>query len=497
MRQFVSFVLIFVFSFISVHGSFISFSSLHAGFNLEEDLDEEPAPKKNEEEPSKSSKSDDFDDEPVKSSEKSTSSSDSFDDEKPVNKPVKKSAAAASETNGSPKMATLFLFADSYSANKGGTMIKSAVNYINGLNRYNLTDTEMRLFSPSYSSDKVDFDEAQKIFDKAKAAYDDLNMEEAISGFERAKSIYERHIDRTNDMTMLSKTLLYLGAANKMIDQDDKAKPYMIGYINLNPDTALDEMVFSPEVIGFYDKVKEDMLLLPSGSLSFKSEPAQALVFVDGKLAGITPFRMDGINEGKHYYRIHRNGYKDVGGVSKIRDKDEKEVSETLRKHSEAEFLEDYEKKMTENFGRVAMLNLVAETGTKFGVDKMFVMYAAIENEKVELKAILLDVKKKSYKDEKMSFTAPSDFDFSKGDDMNTLFDGMFGDEYGFNPIGTKDSVEESSSSKKDGDESIVKKWWFWTIIGAVAAGGLGTGMYFLLSPADAKKATLELNFSK
>ena len=353
MRSLVTYLVLLAFNFIAFTPAGISLSQLRADdFELDElDLgldDEEPAPSSS----SSNSESEDF----------------SFEDEE-YEPASSESSGFSSDSSGKKKIAAFYLFPDSFSQKSAGSIAAETAYYLSISSDYDYLNTEAEFFVPSMSVAKRDLEDGLRAFKEAKELYNDLSIEEAITKFQSAKKTIEKHIDKMPDMKVLGDILLYLGASYKMLDEEDNATKLFSSYLSMYPDAELDDIIFSPEIISFFDRIKDDFLMLPNGSVRVESFPSGALVSINGKIVGITPAKIHGITEGNHYYRIHKNGYRDRAGTFSVRERRESKIAEDLSKYEKAGFIEEAESFMVKEYGRLAMLRKCIELAENLKVD--------------------------------------------------------------------------------------------------------------------------------
>ncbi|MCK5808506.1 PEGA domain-containing protein, partial [bacterium] len=412
----------------------------------------------------------------------------------------------ASFSDGDKKtISYIYLFPDSYALKKAkGVVRETAIHLADSLN-YDYVAFGAKLFQPDTSASKRDYERGVKRFEEAKALYSDLNMEEAIPKFKSAERIIAKHVDKMADLSVLSEILLYLGASYKIFDETDKASPYFLRYISMNPNKELEEQNFAPEVVEYFNQIKNDFLMMPNGSIKFTTTPPGAEVFLDGKLVGIAPLRVDGVTAGSHYYRLHMDGYRDQGGDIAVEERDLSRVSEDLSLYTDVSFLPDAKETMIDEFGNLLMLKKGVEIGKAFGVNRVLVSYIAVEAGEVQVKNRLFNPTNRSFKEVNTTFALPDGNDFTNVPELHTSLDSLIGDDLGYTPL---TSVLDASSTEAllglDDDDGKGKKkkkskaWIIWTIVGVVAAGtavGLGLGLGLKSDGSDAGGAKLKLTF--
>jgi len=497
MRSLVTYLLLCSFSFLSLTPSGLTLAQLRADDDFEldeldlglEDEEDVKEPEEEVEKPGKDSKKSDY----------------SFDDaEDSAESDMEDSEGSFSEDSGKQKIAAFYLFPDSFSQKSSGNIVAETASYLAG-SEYDYLKTEAALFVPSMSVAKRDLEEGLKTFEEAKALYNDLSIEEAITKFQSARKTIEKHLDKIPDMKVLGDILLYLGASYKMLDEDDEATPLFSSYLSIYPDAELDDIVFSPEIISFFDRIKEDFLMLPNGSVRVESFPEGALVSINGKIVGITPTKVHGITEGRHYYRIHKNGYRDRAGTFTVRERKESKIAEDLSKYDNAGFLHEAESFMVKEYGRLAMLRKCVEIAEKMKVDSVLVTSLTVDGETVKYSGHIVNREKRNFKKVETSFLLPDRKDLTEVDELQKFNKDLINDTYGFKPISdvALDEAEllglDTKKDKKDkGPKTpIHKQWWLWTLLGVVVLGGAGVGTYFAVTASQGKEsgASLEINF--
>lgn len=503
MRSLMTYLVLAAFTFLSLTPSGISFAQLRAddfeldeldlGLEEDDDLEDSKGSEEN-----KESEGDSFIDDLENDPDTKDSFKDSFDDE-PAG-----SSFAEEESSGKKKIAAFYLFADNFSVKTAGKTAAETAYFLGTSMEYDYLKTEAELFVPSMSVAKRDLEEGLRTFKEAKELYNDLNIEEAILKFQSAKKTIEKHIDKMPEMKVLGDILLYLGASYKMLDEEENATQIFSSYLSIYPNAELDDIVFSPEIVSFFDRIKEDFLMLPNGSVSIESYPEGAIVSINGKIVGITPTKVHGITEGTHYYRIHKNGYRDRAGTVNIRERRESKIAEDLSKYGEAGFLFDAQDLMQKEYGRLSMLRKSIEVAEKLKVDYVLVTMLSVEGESVKYTGHLVNRDKRSFKKAETSFLLPEGDEFSGVDELQRFNKDLISDTYGFKPVSDvaldeaqilgleTDKKEEKEKKSKGGS-----LWWVWTLLGVVVLGGAGTGIYFGVKAAQDKEsgASLEINF--
>lgn len=432
--------------------------------------------------------------------------SDSFDEpleEAPLD--ISEPAASDGESDFRKKIAAIYLYVDSFSQKSAGNVVAETALMLGISRDYNYFKTEAELFIPSMSVAKRDFKNGITEFNEAKQLYNDLSIEEAIAKFKSAKKTIEKHLDKLADMKVLGDILLYLGASYKMLDEDTQATPYFSSYLSIYPNAELDDIVFSPEIVSFFNNIKEDFLMLPNGSIKFESYPSGALVFLNGKVVGVTPTVVRGVTEGRHFYRIHKSGYRDRGSTVQVRERRTASVSEDLSKYEKTSYIESAEKEMTRNFGSLSMLRKAVDVAKEMGVEYILVTLITADAGRIKYEGKLVNAENRTFKEADASFEIFDKNDLASIPELQDFNSRLIDDTKGFRPISDValdeanilglDETKKDDEKKKD-SKPVYKQWWLWTILGVVVLGGAGVGTYFLVKNMDKNDgASLEVNF--
>lgn len=505
MRSFIKaltiYIVLFAFNFIALTPSGINLSVLHAddleideldvGLDEEDNLDEGMDDGLGDE-LEKDKKSDSFD------------SLDEPQEEAPLNleEPV-----AEESSDFRKKIAALYLYVDSFSQRSAGSVVAETATMLGMSREYNYFETESEIFIPSMSVAKRDYKRGLEEFEEAKRLYNDLSIEEAIAKFQSAKKTVEKHLDKLSDMKILGDILLYLGASYKMLDEDSQATPYFSSYLSIYPNAELDDIVFSPEIVSFFNNIKEDFLMLPNGSVKFESYPSGALVFLNGKVVGVTPTVVHGVTEGRHFYRIHKTGYRDRGDIVQVRERKTSNISEDLSKYEKTSFIENAEREMVKSYGRLSMLRKAVDVAKEMKVEYLLVTLITADAGKIRYEGRLVNAESRTFKEADVTFEIFDKNDLGSIPEIQDFNRKLIDDIKGFKPIsdvaldeadilGVGDIEKEKDKNKEAKSKPVYKQWWLWTILGVVVLGGAGVGTYFLVKNADeGSGASLEVNF--
>ena len=514
MKFSVIYLVLVSFTFLSLTPAGVSLAELRADdfeldeldLGLEEDEEEKSGKRdfSEDEEDSEESETGSKDDE--ESSEDEETEEKSEDDEDASASASSKSYDDGEDVSNGKKIAAFYFFEDSHALKSASHVAAETAVQLANSSDYDYVGTESSLFA--VSSAKSGLKNARKKFEEGKALYADFNADEAIEKFLSALKNLEDNIDKIADIKFLSEVIFYIAASYKLIDEDEQAESYFSTYISLNPDSSPNESEFSSEVVSAFNSVKKNQGKVSKGSVKVSCNPDGALVFIDGKIAGITPLTLRGVREGKHYYRIHKNGYRDAGGSIVVKGSKTVSISETITKYSEASSILEAESEMRSDADQSSMLRSALEIARTLDVDNLLVIYTKVgADERVNYTGYMIDKGKREFKKSTAVFDMPEKGSAAKSESLKEFNKALIEDPYEYKSISDVFAAEvmnmTSDVSKddkvKEEKKPVYKEWWLWTVVGVVVAGGVAAGVVCGLGKctggSGGSGATLDVNF--
>ena len=518
MRFSVVYLVLVSFTFLSLTPAGVSLAELRAedSFEIEElDLglgdDEESGSSEKEEKSEDAEKEDESDGEESSGEKESSESSEDAEgsedpeesEEAPVSLQSSKADDAEAYTSTGKKIMAFYVFEDSVVARTSSHVSAETASYLAGSKEFDYIGIESVVFASSSSWLKS----AKKDLADGKKLYNDLAIEEAIVKFKSALKTLENNIDKLIDIRLVNEAILYLGASYALIEEDEDAEAYFYTYISMNPDDEMTDAAFSDEVVSAFDDVKSSFKGADQGSVDVKCSEEGALVFIDGKIAGMTPVTLRNINYGKHYFRIHKNGFRDVGGAVLVRGDQTVTINETMTRNPSASSVAELEDAIKSEFGSLAMLRKATDLAQETRVDNVFIVKTSIgADKKLQYQGYMVDAKKKEFKKSEAVFAVPDKSAVASLAALKQFNKTLINDPYEYKAI--SDLVmeeadllglsENADNNKSDEDKKpIYKEWWLWTVVGVVVLAGVGVGTYFALTSGKdgSNGATLDVNF--
>lgn len=517
MRFIMVYLVLVSFSFLSLTPAGISLAELRADDGLElDELDLGLEEEEEEEEESTSKKSrksedEDLDEEDESGEEESSENSEESDEsaasedeeESPASKRSSETEDSESYSSNGKKIMAFYMFEDSHTVKSAAHVAAETALHLADSQDYDYVGFEAAFTAGSSSWMK----NAKKDFEEGKQLYADLGVEEAIDKFKSALKTLENNIDKISDMSFISEVVFYLGASYKLLDEDEQAESYFTSYISMNPDSTPDNPAFSDEVMSAFKDAKGSRKGSGKGSVKVQSSVEGAIVFIDGKVVGMTPATLRGVKAGKHYYRIHKNGFRDVGGSISVREGKTASLNETLTKNSSASDVKELESAMKSDFGSVTMVRKATDLAQDAGADNVFLVKASLgSDERLKYQGYMIDCNKKEFKKSEAVFDLPERGNAGSSAALQQFNKALVDDPYEYKAISDllMEEVDLLGLSDKPADDQqnkekkpVYKEWWLWTVVGVVVLAGAGVGTYFAItsSKSGSSGATLDVNF--
>jgi hypothetical protein len=138
-------------------------------------------------------------------------------------------------------------------------------------------------------------------------AYDALNLDEAIARLGQAEALYQTTGPLLGDLSELTTTLAYLGAALTLRGSTDEGVTTFVSLLTIDPTYSPDG--FPPTVTRIFERALQRLSQSAKGTIEIYSTPPYSTVYVDGRFRGVTPLTLSDLYSGTHYLRIEQNGY--------------------------------------------------------------------------------------------------------------------------------------------------------------------------------------------
>ena len=148
--------------------------------------------------------------------------------------------------------------------------------------------------------------EESDLFEQGKKAYDDFNIEEAISLLEQAVT---ENSNNNVDRAELTEAYFLLALSYTTKGEIEKAEKAFEDLLKIEPSFNVDSSLHPPKVIEVFERVKKKLLSESPALISINSEPPFSKVFINGEEKGLTPLTLPVLLDKKYLIRIEKDGY--------------------------------------------------------------------------------------------------------------------------------------------------------------------------------------------
>lgn len=161
-------------------------------------------------------------------------------------------------------------------------------------------------------------EEGRVLLEEGKAAYEQLDLEQAQGKFKEALKKYEFGYGFLSRPAPLLECLMYLGATWVLVGEPEKAQNVFTRAQDLPGRKVLDPNLFPPNIQDIFNQAAERVHSQSRGTVTLVSTPLGAEIFVDEAYRGGSPAKVDGLRAGVHMVRAHKDGYLPWGGKIRV-----------------------------------------------------------------------------------------------------------------------------------------------------------------------------------
>jgi len=323
---------------------------------------------------------------------------------------------------------------------------------------------------------------AREQLDAGRAAYLQLELDQAIEELVGAVEGFDAASSALEDPGDLGQALLYLGASHAFNEQAREATAVFrrlhtqMPFIEPDPDT------FPPDVITLYTRARPRDARRPRGRITIDSNPPGAIAYVDFLARGRTPLTVEGLVMGEHVVRVTRPGATPFVETVNVGRRGPAESSAYLVDAPEMEGLADALDELPgapiDDLGDGA----ISTIATLLQVDKIGVIrVSAAGGDEVTLELLLFDVQsgRRLVRGQQTYGTTIGDFENHVSSAVAAAFEAALrstNQEADEEAIPAFNTTPEQQTD--DGPSTpIIEEPWFWTVIGILVAGGIAAAI--------------------
>jgi hypothetical protein len=150
--------------------------------------------------------------------------------------------------------------------------------------------------------------EAAAAMKEGQRAYDELDTQQALQQFDRAVRASEA-ADLSLRFGDLSRARVMKAASQVANGENTAAQLEIRAVLAVDPRAQFSPNFFPPDQMAFVEKERKAVLAAPRSSLTVRTEPVPAQVFVDGVFRGVSPVEVTDLPPADHYVTVRAPGY--------------------------------------------------------------------------------------------------------------------------------------------------------------------------------------------
>jgi hypothetical protein len=203
-------------------------------------------------------------------------------------------------------------------SHKAGLITQMLRKVLHEVPKVQILDLAEQLQPPAPAKTGQYLENARKGLKAAKAALREMEYEQAVKNAARARAEFEKMEGYLAPLTRYKETILLEAVGECMQGNTAEAESAFLDLLLLDPQLQLPKTAYEEFVVSLFNKVKESLEKQPRGSLSIKTEPSGASLYLDGKLKGVTPDSLDGVTAGSHLVIVKLPGHQNWGKVVRV-----------------------------------------------------------------------------------------------------------------------------------------------------------------------------------
>lgn len=321
--------------------------------------------------------------------------------------------------------------------------------------------------------------EARRLLAEGRAAYVDLNLDEATRQLEAAVDNFNQALSALEDPSDLGNALLYLGASQAYNGDSRGARGTFQRLHVQMPHIRPDPNEFPPEVVSMWEQAAPRAT---DGTITVSSDPPGAVAYVDFIPRGQTPVTVSDLARGEHSVRVTSPGSTPyIENVEISRRNREQTVESFLMAQEEYTALPDAVRGITGHELEVGD-GPIAEVAELLELDKIGVIRVSYgdSQDTVKLELVMFDVasQRRVLRGEVQAPRAFGDLESVVQRSITQGLENVLRPRVGQddeNIVGQDVWTAGSQQQQDDGDDdedSLIGKWWFWTAIGGAVVLG-------------------------
>jgi hypothetical protein len=261
--------------------------------------------------------------------------------------------------------------------------------------RHTVVSLEEALGNPDLDRIRAAFQTALEAKEKARVAYDALDLDSVVQELSDALSKWDRYPAYVVSFKDVLEAHLLLGAAYVLRGEEQLGVKKFEQVVVMSPHTEPDPRVFNPSMRQLYAQAQTRVANRRRGVLSVTSVPVAAEVYVDNQFVGITPVALQGVVEGKHGVVVRKDGYRGWGRSVDVQGAAETVETAQLRMTTDEKILEEASAALTGDLEDSQARTALAALSAALKVARVYYMRVDVEEEWLKVSAVLFDAQNK------------------------------------------------------------------------------------------------------
>ncbi len=179
-------------------------------------------------------------------------------------------------------------------------------------------DLNKRLTATAPEHVKKSKKKAREELTRSKAALKEMDYSTALKHAMAARKAFERMGGYLDPLERYKESILLIAVSHGMMGNMKSSQKAFMDLLLLDPHLSMPKGKFESFIVDLFNKVKKSLPSQPVGSLSIKSVPSGANLYLDGKLKDVTPLSLDGLIAGSHLVVVKQPGYQNWGKVVRV-----------------------------------------------------------------------------------------------------------------------------------------------------------------------------------
>jgi len=167
------------------------------------------------------------------------------------------------------------------------------------------------------------FKRAETGFKESKAAFDERNYEDAERKLRATIKEYGKAVGAMKNCGNLCEAVAMFGSVLQARGDVEESKIAILDLLALSPTYELDRKRYPQNFLALKAQVATSRNAQLRGSVTVKTKPAGARVFLNGELQGYSPVTLQTLPIGKHLVKIERPGFKQLGVMVEVTPEDQ------------------------------------------------------------------------------------------------------------------------------------------------------------------------------